>query len=251
MRRSTLASIAAAFGMIVLSNAAGSAELPVKAPAVAGMSAYNWSGVYVGANLGYGRASADWTNQESTPFATFFDLIPGDTFSNGMSGILGGGQLGYNYQTGRWVFGLEAMLDASAIKGNQISAFGAADDQFEASIKSMLLATGRLGYAWDNFLAYGKAGIAIANIGASVTDNVGPTTGAGSDSHWRSGPAVGLGIEYGLAPNLRFAIEYDYIRLSSASYQLGGGAGSYLWDVDIRNISQVVAKLNYRINWAR
>jgi outer membrane immunogenic protein len=165
-----------------------------------------------------------------------------------MSGIIGGGQIGYNYQAGQWVFGLEAMLDASAIKSSQTSGFGAADDKFEVEIKSFLLATGRLGYAWDKFLAYGKAGIAIANISASVTDNVGPTTGAGSDSRWRSGPTVGLGIEYGITPNLSLAVEYDYIRLSAASYQLGGGAGSYLWDLDAHNISQVMAKLNYKIN---
>jgi outer membrane immunogenic protein len=240
--------LAAAFG-VALSKSASAAEPPIKAPAA--MPAYQWSGFYVGANLGYGRSDADWANRESTPSATFFDSLPGDILSNGMAGAMGGGQIGYNYQSGRWVLGIEAVLAASAIKGNQISTTGAADDQFEARIKSLLLATGRLGYAWDNFLVYGKAGIAVANIRASVTDNAGPTTGAGSDSHWRGGPAVGLGIEYGITPNLSFAVEYDYIRLSAASYQLGGGAGSYLWDLDIRDISQVMAKLNYRMNWSR
>jgi outer membrane immunogenic protein len=238
----------AAIGVMALSTSAGAADMPVKALAAmpAAMPAYPWSGLYAGANLGYGRADANWTNQESTPAATFFDAIPGDTLSNNMSGVIGGGQIGYNYQAGRWVLGIEAMFDASAIKGSQTSTFGAADDQFEARLKSLMLGTVRLGYAWDNVMAYGKAGIAAARINASVTDNVAPTTGSGSDSKWRSGPTVGLGIEYGITRNLSLAVEYDYIHLDSGSYQLGGSAGSYLWDLDVRNVSIVMGKLNYR-----
>lgn len=84
-----------------------------------------------------------------------------------------------------------------------------------------------------------------------MSDNVGASTGSGSDSQWRTGPTVGLGIEYGITPNLSFAVEYDYIRLNSGSYQLGGSTGSYLWDIDTRNVNVVMAKLNYRFDWAR
>ncbi len=241
--------LVAAVSVVVMAESAGAAELPVKAPAA--MSAYHWSGFYAGGNLGYGRSHADWTNRESAPAATFFDAIPGDTASNSMSGGMGGGQIGYNYQAGRWVFGIEAMLDVSAIKGSQTTTVGAADDQLETDIKALLLATGRLGYAWDNVMLYGKAGIAAARITASATDDIAPTTGAGSDSKWRSGPTVGLGFEYGITANVSLAIEYDYIHLTSASYQLGGGAGSYLWDVDARDIHLAVARLNYRFGWVR
>jgi outer membrane immunogenic protein len=240
----------AAIGVVGLSTSAGAADLPAKVPAVMPtyVSAYNWSGFYIGGNFGYGNTDADWTNKESSPAATFFDAVPGDTFSHGMSGIMGGGQIGYNYQAGQWVFGIEAMLDAAAIKGSYdyTSAFAAADDQFEARIDSLLTVTARLGYAWDNVLFYGKAGIATARIKASVTDDVPAFTGAGNDSQWRTGPTVGVGIEYGITRNLSLAVEYDYTHLGSGSYQLGGGAGSYVWDVDVRNISQVTGKLNYR-----
>jgi len=239
----------AAIGVAVLSRSAGATELPNKAPAA--VPAYDWSGLYVGANLGYGGSRANWTNLRSSPAATFYDALPGDSFSNRLSGIFGGAQIGYNVQNGRWVYGIEAMLDASAINGDHASTFGAADDQFKANIKALAMVSGRLGYVWDNVLAYGKAGVAVANIRASVSDNVPPTTGAGSDNKWLAGPSVGLGVEYGITPRLSLAVEYDYMRLDSASYQLGGGVGSYLWNLDMRNISIVMAKLNYRINWPR
>jgi outer membrane immunogenic protein len=225
------------------------ATLAIGFPAQA--SAYDWSGFYVGANAGYGHANADWTNRVSTvPFA---DYLPGATFSHGIDGLTGGGQVGYNFQRGRWVYGVEAMFDVSAIAASRLSdnIFSAMDDSFEARVRALALVSGRLGYAWDNLLAYAKAGFALANVKASVSDASGVTTGAGSDSQWRSGPAFGMGIEYGVTPSLSIGIEYDYIRLSAASYQLGGGAGSYLWDVDVRDISIVLARLNYHFNGLR
>ncbi len=239
----------AVIGVIILSQSSGAAERPGK-PAAA-TPPYNWSGWYVGANLGYGQSNANWTNQQNTTL--FGDYVSGQGFSNAMSGIVGGGQIGYNVQRGRWVYGIEAMLDASAIKGTFDSNIptSAMDDRFEARIKALMLFTGRAGYTWNNILAYGKAGIATAKISASVSDSVGVSTGSGSDSQWRSGPTLGLGIEYGIAPNLSFGVEYDYIRLSSSTFQLGGSGGSYLWDVDVRNVSLLMAKLNYRLNWLR
>lgn len=243
MRRSAFAFVVAV-GMGAVSQSSNAAELLRKAPAV--VAAYDWSGFYVGANFGYGHANADWTNRGST--ALFADYLPGESFSHAMDGLIGGGQIGYNYQRGRWVFGVEAMFDVSAISGKQLSStlFGAGDDWFEARISALAVASGRLGYAWDNVLAYGKAGFAFANIRASVDDVAGVNTGSGSDSQWRSGPAFGLGVEYGVTPDLSIGIEFDYIRLDSGSYQLGGGAGSYLWDVDVSDICTAMVRLNYR-----
>lgn len=252
MRRSAVA-LVFALGMGFVSQPSLAADMPLKAPAIAPVSVYNWSGLYVGGNLGYGWTNADWENLESTPPATFFDYTPGQTFSHSMSGVIGGGQIGYNYQSGPWVFGIEAMVDAASIKGafSSDTPFGAGDDQFEARIKMLMLFTGRLGYAWNNLLAYGKAGVGVANIRAEVSDDVGAFTGSGSDSHWLTGPTVGVGLEYGITANLSIGVEYDYLYLKSATYQLGDATGSYSWDVDVRNVNLVMAKLNYRFNWPR
>ena len=221
------------------------ADLPVKAPMVAPI--YDWSGFYVGVNLGYGSADSHWTNTASTPGTTFYDAVPGNGFSNLSNGAIGGAQLGYNFQNGPLVYGVEAMFDASALKGSYTSTFGAGDDQFESKIKALFAFTGRVGYAWQNVLLYGKAGLAIGNVSLSVSDTVGPNTGTGSQSQWTVGPTVGAGLEYGITPRLSLALEYDYTHLNSASYELGGGVGSYAWDVE-QDIHVVTARLNYRFS---
>ena len=166
--------------------------------------------------------------------------------SSDLSGVIGGGQIGFNYQSGAWVFGLEALLAGSGIKGDVASTFGAADDQFTVRIDTLLLGTGRLGYAWDRLLAYGKAGVAAARIRASVSDVVGPNIGSGSDAVWQFRPTFGLGLEYAITPNVSLGVEYNYIRLGTRTYQLGDATGSYAWDIDIRNVNLLMAKLNYR-----
>lgn len=235
-----------------LSQPSLAADMPIKAPPVAVISAYDWSGFYIGANIGGGRSTANYTNLDNTTL--FGDSVPGpppDIFNHSLSGAIGGGQIGYNIQRGRWVFGVEALIDAAAIKGNYTSIFGAADDQYETRITTLVLLTGRVGYAWDRLLVYGKGGLAAANIEASVSDSVGPSTGSGSASNWRYGPTVGLGIEYALLPNLSVAVEYDYLHLGGADYQLGDSTGSYLWNVEALDVSLLMAKLNYRFSLAR
>jgi len=249
MRRSVVTLIAA-LATGIAAQPSHAADLPLKAPAAVAAPLYNWSGIYIGGNIGYGWSDAGWTDQDDTTL--FGDYVPPDGFSNKLSGIIGGGQIGFNYQTGNWVLGAEAMFDAASVKGDFASdtLFGAGDDQFEARIKTLMLFTARVGYAWNNVLAYGKAGIAAANIEASVSDDVGPNTGSGSESHWLAGPTVGAGLEYGITPNLSIGAEYDYIHLDSSSYQLGDASGSYSWDVNVEDVHMVLAKLNYRFNWS-
>jgi outer membrane immunogenic protein len=228
------------------------AAVAALAPSIAGAAektwADRWSGVYGGLTIGGGFANSDWTNTKSKPAGSFFDYTPGQGFSDGLSGVFGGAQIGVNMQRGPWVVGLELMVDASDIGDdfNSNSGLGAADDKFKAKIDTLFLATGRIGYAWDEWLAYAKGGYAAARLKVSVSDNTAPSTGSGSDSQWRSGPVVGLGIEYRITPELSIAAEYNHIWLDSGSYQLGGSAGSYLWDVDVSGVDLVMARLNYR-----
>ncbi|MBI3705307.1 MAG: porin family protein [Rhizobiales bacterium] len=249
MRRYALslvpASLVFAIGIAIGSHASLAAERALKAPAPA--AADNWSGFYVGGHLGYGWSAANWTNVENSQgVGGFGDSVPPDSFNHRLSGVIGGGQIGFNYQRGAWVFGLEALLAGSSIKGDHASTFGAADDQLTARIDTLVLGTGRLGYAWDRLLAYGKAGVAAARIRASVSDAVGPNTGSGSDAAWQYRPTFGLGLEYGITANVSVAVEYNYIRLGTRTYQLGDATGRYAWDIDIRNVNLLMAKLNYR-----
>lgn len=223
------------------------ADMAVKAPRA--VSGYTWSGFYVGGNIGGGWSHARWDNTANTTL--FGDALPGNNFGSNPNGVIGGLQVGYNFQNGPWVFGLEALFDLSSVQAQHTSTFGAADDQFTTAFRSFLMATGRAGYAWNNWLAYVKGGYALAQVRASVNDGVAPTTGSGGDTQWRSGPTVGGGFEYAFTPQLSVGVEYDYIRLDSGGYQLGGGTGSYAWNVAARDVHLVMAKFNYRFSWAR
>jgi outer membrane immunogenic protein len=233
-------------GIGIGSHSSLAAEFPLKARAPAPASAYDWSGIYVGGHFGYGGTNAGWVNVKNLQGAGFGDSVPPDSFNHRLSGVIGGGQIGFNYQSGAWLFGAEALLAVTGIKGDHASTFGAEDDQFTARIDTLVLGTGRFGYAWDRWLAYGKAGVAAAHVRASVTDAVGPITGSGSDTAWQFSPTLGLGFEYGITRNVSFGVEYNYIGLRTRTYQLGDATGSYAWDVNIRNVNLLMAKFNYR-----
>jgi outer membrane immunogenic protein len=226
---------------------AAAADLPMKAPPMVMPPplVYNWTGCYIGVHAGGAWSRSEATNTADT--TAFGDLAPGDGFSQDDSGFIGGGQIGCNYQfASNWVVGLEGSFAGTTIKGDFANTvFGAADDVFTTEINSVALVTGRLGYAWNNWLLYAKGGYAGADVKFSVSDTVGANQGAGSDTQWRSGWTVGGGLEYGITPNWIVGVEYDYMNLGTHSYEVGGGAGLYTFDVKTQ-IHQAVARLSYK-----
>ena len=235
MRCERLAVITFAAAASLVAQASIAADLPAVVKAAPVSTVQDWSGFYAGGNIGRGWArTVRWENIDNTTL--FGDNQPPDTFRHGASGTVGGGQLGLNFQTGAFVFGVEALYDGSNIEAKHSSTAGAADDQFAARIKSVLLLTGRVGYAWHSVLGYLKGGYAGVNFRASVSDDVPPSTGSGDDRQWRSGWTLGAGFEYAVTSNLSLALEYNHIRVGEERHQLGGGSGSYQWDVDARDI---------------
>lgn len=243
MRRFVIVLLAAtAFG----SAAANAADMPIKAPIKAPpVVMYNWTGCYIGAHVGAGWARTEWTNTANT--TAFGDMVPGQGFTQTKSGFIGGGQLGCNYQVNQFVFGIEGTFAGSSIKGTlNNTTFGAADDVFETKINSIATVTGRIGYAFNNWLPYIKGGWAGANNKFSVSDTVGANQGSGSETKWHNGWTVGGGLEYGLTPNWIIGIEYDYIGLQSKNYNVAGSAaGVYAFDVKPR-IHEVLVRLSYK-----
>jgi outer membrane immunogenic protein len=218
---------------------AGKVALPAAA-------AHTWAGAYVGLNLGVAASNSDWTVLASV--APFADAVAGDSLSQRMVGPLGGIQAGYNVQSGPLVFGIEALANGSLLRGERFVPFNAADDQLKVEMRALLAATGRVGYAWDNSLAYVKGGVAAALIHASAEDTTAPFTGAGSDNNWRVGPTIGVGFEYAVNRTVSVALEYNYIHLSDADYQLGDSTGTYRWRIDVADIHWVAVRLNCRFN---
>jgi len=250
-------SIVLGLGLLAVATApVMAADIPVKAPVRAPVAApvYNWTGFYIGGNVGYGGGRANYLNTVNTTF--FGDVAGPPGFSHDTDGFIAGGQIGYNWQTGNFVFGLEAMFDYSDIRGSVNPLRGGPpplgqDDNFETRIRSLFLGTARIGYAMNNWLLYAKGGYAGGDVRVSVIDVVGVNQGAGSASDWRHGWTVGGGVEYGITPNWTVAVEYNYVRLESASYELGGTAAPllYTFSVDTRDTHLVTGRLNYKFDW--
>ena len=222
--------------------------MPTKAPIQRAPLAtvYNWSGCYIGVNAGGGWARTEFTNTANS--TAFGHLDPGESFTYTNDGFVGGGQVGCNYQVNQWVFGIEGSFDGTSIKGDANNLAILNDDIFTTRINSIGTVTGRVGYAWNNVLLYAKGGYAGGHVQFSVSDTCcvgGSPMGAGSDSHWQSGWTIGGGLEYGLTPNWIVGAEYNYIDLGTASYEVGGGAGNYTFDVRTR-IQTVLARLSYK-----
>jgi len=173
------------------------ATMPVKAPRIAAVPPFSWTGCYVGGNVGYGWGRKDFSDVPS-PGVFTGEGLPVDT-----SGFLGGGQLGCNYQFApSWVVGIEGDISAGDISGHATSSTGAV---FDAKTDWLASVTGRVGYAWDRWLAYAKGGGAWA--GDKYTASYG---GEWNASETRSGLTIGAGLEWAFADNWSARLEYDF-----------------------------------------
>ena len=179
-----------ALGATVPARAADLSVAPIyKAPPQVAAPAYNWSGFYVGVNGGGGWGTSGWDS----------------TGSFNLSGAVVGGTAGTNWQIGHAVLGLEGDVDWSSLKGTATTlacpAGCTTNNDWLATVR------GRAGYAFDRFLPYVTAGLAVGDIAATV-----PGFPAGSVTS--AGWTIGAGIEYGLVSNVSIKAEYLYVNLS-------------------------------------
>ena len=219
-----LAGIAAALLTAPLAARAADIVHPsYKAPAYVGPAAANWTGFYVGINGGYGFGSSSWTDPASSVTTGNFDVTGG----------LAGGTLGYNFQTGTWVWGFEGDFDASWMKGSDSTVCTP-----DCETKNDWLGTARLrvGYAgWNNWLPYLTGGAAFGDIKA--------TQGDASESKMQIGWTAGVGLEYAFRSNCSAKIEYLYADLGKMTCA-AATCGS---DLDVKfNTNIVRLGVNYR-----
>src|SRR5215510_11110428 len=99
-----------ALAAVVAAGAAQAADMPVKAPVYA--APFNWTGFYIGAHVGAGWSTKEW----SAPDVNSPEFGPAGSYN--LNGFLGGGQIGYNWQSGWAVFGIEADASLTDIKGS-------------------------------------------------------------------------------------------------------------------------------------
>jgi outer membrane immunogenic protein len=189
-----------------------------KAPAIVA-PVYNWTGFYIGAHVGYGFEGGD-ANYTYGPSPLAFGFDAG-SLSPKADGFMGGGQVGYNWQTGAVVFGLEADISYSDMKGGAAAVptfLGVPQPGFLQSAATDLewfgTVRGRLGWlAAPSLLLYGTGGLAYGNYNYTIlTANTAPPF-PGADSTTRVGWTVGAGAEFALSSNWSLKAEYLYFDL--------------------------------------
>jgi outer membrane immunogenic protein len=205
------------------------ADLPVKAPRAAPLfvPVYNWTGFYIGGNVG-----GAWET------ATLTDNFFGVGISNTRSGFIGGGQIGYNWQVSpQFVLGVEWMFDGTAIKSSSTFDFLSASEK----VDWITTVAARFGYAVNNWLLYGKAGGGWVHDTATVTDLTNGFSVSASDT--KGGWLVGAGIEYGFTPNWTMKVEYDHLGLENVT-----STGLVVGDTVTlkRHFDMVTVGLNYK-----
>jgi outer membrane immunogenic protein len=228
----------AAASLAIVSDSALAADLPEQAykspPVVA--QVYNWTGVYVGVNGGYG-----WGTQD--PLIVFSNRFDRTSFD--INGGMIGGTVGAQIQQGYVVLGLEGDLDWANIKGSGISnpsilGIGRGITlNTTTNVSAVGTARLRAGVAMDNLLFYVTGGVAFERSSANGTSIAGAPCGTlgvfpnCSASSLRPGLAAGLGFEYGFAHNWSAKLEYLYVET------LGSG-------VSTDHIDNIRAGINYR-----
>ncbi len=218
-----------------------SADVPVTPIAPA---AYNWTGFYLGPSLGADWGYTNWT----------FVTNGAKTYPR-FAGVLPGGQVGYNYQYGKWVFGVEG--DAGWT--NAHGARACPNNDFfscEINVNSLYTVTGRVGYVWpDRVLWYAKGGLAIGEVRAQGHCNTDsqptilitfpPGCPVQGTTRTDAGWTIGGGSELALTDNWSVKAETSYFNLGTANYTFGQLASPS--GADVRRSGWIAnIGLNYR-----
>jgi len=162
------------------------------------------------------------------------------------TGGVAGGQIGYRWQSAGWVFGVEAQGDWADLRGSNASlAFIGQTNR--SKIDAFGLFTGQVGYAWNNALLYVKGGAAITDSRFTTLDTATGivTSSTGDNTRW--GGTVGVGLEYGFAPNWSVGVEYDHLYMQDKTLAFTAPGGVLFQTDRIRqDVDLVTARVNYR-----
>ena len=228
--------------------AAAVVALLFSAPALAQSPAFDWTGVYVGGNAGYGWGVDDSVGFNYTPACA--PASSGDcpsSLSLGTEGFVGGGLLGADWQHNMWVLGIEGDIDFSDINGSgSKSSTFSGTTTISASTDLDWLATlrARAGIAANRALFYATGGLAFGEVQNKASLTSGSTavlglggTWAGSEDNVEAGWTIGGGAEYAATNNLIIGAEALYVDLGDNSVSLNKNSPSRYSD-DLRGLPQ-------------
>jgi outer membrane immunogenic protein len=196
------------------------------APALAAPPAdpvFNWTGFYIGGQVGGGWDASQPTRTDAggAPY------IPLGFVLNTLhaSGLLGGGYAGFNYQINRFVIGIDGDYSWANLGGSvgDVVLLGGTDNR-NLSINWIATLAGRLGYAVNDWMLFGKAGWAWKGVNSNAAGYIAGviTVNSVTPEVTRNGWTIGTGIEWAFAHNWSAKLEYDYVKFNTGnSHSIG------------------------------
>ncbi len=238
----------ASIGAIALAGSAFAAEpIPVPPP----VPAFTWTGVYAGGQIGYA-----WDTASSTNVSGFIPprFPAAASIGGNPSGAIGGANVGYNYQIGQWVLGLEGTVDGTGISNSGVAFFpgilgnSTATATTTATVEGSI--RGRAGFAWDRLLIYGTGGVVFGGFNTNIAfSSAASFLGSSSVSATRAGWTAGGGLQYAITNNWSVRAEYRYSDFGSITGGVAGLRGAFLNGTRQINQNQVQVGFDYRFDW--
>ena len=262
LRKKYLASLAVAgiASLSIISSAHADGYEPEGKAFVAPSKIINWTGVYIGGQVGYGWADGDSAFDFGHPHVNHFlfdEIGLQKNFGQNSEGWMGGGHLGVQFQHGNWIFGAEGTYDKMDLDASSSADFnptlvihdfgdGSCPDggiiggcvvgtqSLKTEIDDLWTLTGRVGYAWGRWMAYIKGGYARAEVNAQSNidaglficiDDCGPIAQvgfSGSSKEEHDGWVLGAGTAYMVHKNVTLGFDYSYIDLDSETHTVKG-----------------------------
>jgi len=239
-----LTSVAAAS---LAASSAIAADLPSRkiapvAPVMTVAPVFSWTGLYAGVNGGYGF-SANGSKVKSSVYAARPGRPGRSVRSDRKGGFVGGGQLGYNYQIGSVVVGLETDINYADLR-QRVNA-----GRYDARTRVNWFGTvrPRIGFLpTERLMVFGTGGLAYGDVSTKAERGAVNFVRSGKDSKVRVGWTLGGGLEYALTDNVSLKGEYDYVDLGSKKLRLAGVGGVSDGASRKTQFHVIRAGLNYR-----
>jgi len=240
MRYKTSTLILAVGLSLALGQLALASDLPqrpaYKAPIIMSpVPVYNWTGFYVGGNIG-----GAWGMLDAT------DVTTGATVSPNNGGFAGGGQIGYDYQIGQWVIGIRNIFDGTSISGGATISDPLISGNLNSHLHWFDALTARAGYlVQPNVLLYAQGGAAWTSWDVTAL-NGGTTVGTISGGN-RTGWTVGGGVEWMFVPHWSAFLEYNYMGFGTRSAATTACAGGSCAIISAKaDLQTVLVGVNYK-----
>jgi opacity protein-like surface antigen len=188
-------------------------RMPLKARPAEG---YDWTGPYAGISVGRTRGHTQWSQ--------------GGSVDPDYAGVLAGGQVGYNFQRGKFVWGIEGDAAYSNASGAKPCAADPVNYSCETDVRTLGSLTGRFGYTWGRALFYAKGGWAFGEVAAGTSSNsVNPALGLPvaapgvKSTNWENGGTVGAGMEFAFTDRWSAKAEYMHYWFPQYAFAVGQG----------------------------